>query len=67
MLRNIRRARQVWGDLGKLMRREGADPIISSKFYRSVVQVVLLLGAKTWVLSAAMLNNLEGVHVGFLQ
>ena len=48
------------------MRQEGADPIISAKFYRAVVQVVLLFGAKTWVLSAAMLKNIKGVHVGFL-
>ena len=27
--RNICRARQVWGRLGKLLRREGANPIIS--------------------------------------
>ena len=33
----------------------------------AVVQAVLLFGAKTCVLSAAMLNNLEGVHVGFLR
>ena len=58
MLRNIRRAKQVWGKLGKLLRRKGADPITSAKFYRAVVQSVLLFGAKTCVLSAAMLNNL---------
>ena len=37
VLSNIRRARQVWGRLGKLMRREGADTIISEKFYLTVV------------------------------
>ena len=67
VLRNIRRARQVWGRLGKLPRREGADPIISAKFYRAVVQAVLLFVAETWVLSEAMLNKLEGVHVGLLR
>ena len=67
VLRNIQRARQVWGWLGKLLRQEGADPILSAKFYRAVVQAVLLFGADTSVLSAAMLKNLEGVHVGFLR
>ena len=28
VLRNIRRERQVWGRLGKLLRWEGEDPII---------------------------------------
>ena len=66
VLRNIRRERQVWGRLGKFPRREGADPIISEKFYCAVVQEVLLFGSETWVLTAAMLQKLEGVHVGLL-
>ena len=36
------------------------------KFYRAVVQAVLLFGDETWVLLAAMINNIEGVHVVFL-
>ena len=47
VLRNIRRARQVWGRLGKFLRREGADPIIPEKLYRAVVQEVILFGAET--------------------
>ena len=41
--------------------------IVSENFYRVVVQAVLLFGAETWVLTAAMLEKLEGVHVGFLR
>ena len=67
VLRNIRRARQVWGRLGKLLRREGAELIISAKFYRAVVQAVLPFGERTWVMLAVMLSKIEGVHVGFLQ
>ena len=66
VLRKTRRARLIWGRLGKLMRREGAYPITLETFYRAVVQAVLLFGAKAWVLLAEILNNLEGVHVGFL-
>ena len=64
--RNIARARQVWGSLGKFLRREGSDLIFSSKFYRAVVQVVLLFGAETWFLTEEIMHKLEGVHVGFL-
>ena len=66
-MRNILRSRQVWGQLGKLLRQEGADLIILAKFYWAVVQAVLLFGAKKWVLLADMLNYIEGVHVDFLQ
>ena len=49
------------------MRCKGGDLILSEKFYRVVVQVVLLFRADTWVLLADMLKNLEGVHVVFLR
>ena len=44
-----------------------ADPNLFAKFYRTVVQAVLLFGADTWVLLEGMLENLEVVHVGFLR
>ena len=49
---------RVWNRLGKLLRREGADPRVSAMFYRAVVQPVLLLGEETWVLSEAMYRKL---------
>ena len=55
------------GGVGGLLRREGEEPIISEKFYRMVVQAMLIFGSKTWVFMAAMLQNLDGVHVGFLR
>ena len=42
--RNIRKARQVWGRLGKFLQWEGADLSVSEKFYHAVVQAVLLFG-----------------------
>ena len=47
VLRNIRKARQVWGRLGKLLFREGGEPEVSEKFYRAVLQAVILFGAET--------------------
>ena len=67
VLRNIWRAIQVWGQLGKLLRREGSDPIISEKFYRSVFQAVILFGSEAWVIIAVMMQNIESVHMGFLR
>ena len=52
--RNIMRARSVWGRLWILIRREGGDPSVAEIFYRAVVQVILLYGSDTWVLSASM-------------
>ena len=44
--RNIMRARSVWGRLGTLLRREGAEPRVSEIFYRAVVQAILLYGSE---------------------
>ena len=33
VLRNIRKSRQVWGRLGNLLRREGADTSVAESFY----------------------------------
>ena len=52
--KNIMRARLVWGRLGTLLQREGADPRLSTIFYRDVVQAVQIFGSETWVLLAAM-------------
>ena len=57
----------MWGCIGKLLWREGADSSISERLYHTLVQSVLLFGAQTCVLSAPMAKKLEGVHVGFLR
>ena len=64
---NVSKACQVWIRLGKLLQREGADHLVSAMYNQAVVQAVLLFGAKTWVLLAAMSKNMEGVHVVFLK
>ena len=61
------RARSVWGRLGALLRREGADPKVSESFYRAVVQAIILYGSETWVLLASMKKRIEETHTEFLQ
>ena len=65
-LRNIPRARQIWRQIWKLMMREGADPIITEKFYHAVIQEVIIFGSETWMFTAAMLQNFKGVRVSLL-
>ena len=55
VLCNISKARQLWGRTVKLLWREGEDLAVSAKFYRAVVQVVLLFGAETWVITEIMM------------
>ena len=67
ILHNISKARQVWGRLGKILWREGVEPTVLEKFYRALVQAVLMFGAETWVLTEIMSQSIEGAHVGLLR
>ena len=64
---SIMRARSVWGRLGTLIIWKGAETKVSVMFYRAVIQLVLLFGADTWLLLAAMEWKAEGTHTGFLR
>ena len=54
------------GWLGNLLRKDGAEPIVSEEFYGAVVQAVLIFGSKTLVLTEEMPQKFEGVHMIFL-
>jgi hypothetical protein len=42
---------------------ENLTPRVAAKFYKAVVQAVLLYGSETWNLTKAVLARLEGFHV----
>ena len=57
------KARGTWARVGQVLRKENAPPRVSAKFYKAIVQSVLLYGSETWVLSTASLARLEGFHL----
>jgi hypothetical protein len=48
---------------GHGLRSENATPRVAAKFYKAVVQAVLLYSSKTWNLTKAELARLERFHV----
>ena len=46
-----------------MLHKENAPPQVSAKFYKAIVQSVLLYGSKTWVLSKVVLARLEVFHI----
>ena len=44
---NLRKARKSWGRLHEIRIREGATKRVSGKFFKAVVQQVMLFGAET--------------------
>ena len=59
----LRKARATWARVGQVLRSENASPRVAAKFYKAVVQAVLLYGSETWVLSPTALARLEGFHI----
>jgi hypothetical protein len=59
----LQKARGVWARVGQVLRRENAAPRIAAKFYKAVVQAVLLYGSVTWNLTNSALASLKGFHV----
>ena len=60
VFRNFSWARAVWKRMTIILSREGTEPQMSIFFFKSVVQVVLLFGSETWVVTPSMGSNLGG-------
>ena len=59
---NLRRARQRWNCIAKILKAEGANAKCMSKFYMTIVQAVLLYGADTWVIKKQDMDRLRSFH-----
>jgi hypothetical protein len=59
----IRKAWGTWARVGQVLQGENAAPRVAAKFYKAVVQSVLLYGSKTWNLTETVLARLEGFHI----
>jgi hypothetical protein len=62
VVKNLAKAQRRWATISQVLIRDGATPRISSMCYKAVVQLVLLYGSETWVLSPKMPSKLEGFH-----
>ena len=56
--RNIKRARQVWGRISKVIAKDSMPASVSGMFYQAVVATVLLYGSETWVIPPHKLRAL---------
>ena len=60
--RNLKRARQVWGRISKVITKEEVPPRVAGMFYQAVVAAVLLYGSETWCLTDTARRPLDGFH-----
>ena len=62
VIRNLRRARQKWACLSRMLGWEGVYSQTSGMFYTAVVQEILLYGLEAWVMSPRIGKALGGFH-----
>ena len=49
--------------MGQVLQTDNTPLKVSAKFYKAVVQLVLLYGSETWNLTKTPLTGLEGFHI----
>ena len=59
----LQKARGTWACVGQVLWAENVPPRVAAKFYKVVVQAMLLYGSKTRVLLTTALASLEGFHI----
>jgi hypothetical protein len=59
---NLRKARQKWGRIGRILSKESAKPRVMASFYKAIIQSVLLYGAESWAISELTLCKLRSFH-----
>ena len=59
---NIRKARNQWNCLARILKREGANAVCMGRFYLVVVQAVLLYGSDSWTITEGNLKRIRSFH-----
>jgi hypothetical protein len=62
LYRNLKRAKQKWALISRVVTREAATPRAAAIFYKVIVQTVLLYGCESWVVTPRMMKILTGFH-----
>ena len=62
MKANIRKAKARWGQVARILSREGATSGTMAYFYKAVVQAVLLYGSESWVMTQKMWKAVDSFH-----
>ena len=59
---NLRKAREIFIWMKRILIREGAYPKVSGLFFKAVVHTMLIFGAETWVFTPRVERALSRFH-----
>jgi len=61
-LRQLARASEKWGRIGRVLQSEGVSPRVMGYFYKAIVQAVLLYGSESWTVSETIIKQFRSFH-----
>ena len=64
---NLKRARQVWGQIFKIIAKKEVAPKFARMFYHAVAAAVLLYGSKTWCIMETAHRPFDGFRIEKVQ
>ena len=64
VLVNLKKSRNSWARLTRILVREGYNPRVSGMFFKAVIQALLIFGPETWVLTPHMGQDLGSFQHG---
>ena len=60
MVRKLAQAKTVWSRMLRILIREGATPQVYGLFFNAVIQLLLIFGVESWVVTPLMGKDLGG-------
>jgi hypothetical protein len=60
--RQLTRARERWGRIGRVLASDGASPRVMGYFYKEIIQSVLLYGVESWTLTERTIRRFHSFH-----
>jgi hypothetical protein len=57
------KAQATWARVGQVLRSKNASPFVAAKFYKAIIQAILLYGSKSCVISLTAMARLKGLHI----
>ena len=62
IIEQIKKARQSWNDIARILKPECVNAISMAKPYLAIVQSVLLYGADSWIINSRNWKHLKSFH-----
>ena len=61
---NLRKSRKIWAHMSIILGRDVANPRVPRMFLKTLIHVLLISGAETWVMNPCVVQALGDSNTG---